>query len=117
MEQTRDIFKRLKVWREERGLDKTTYSKVKHAGFIAEELTELLKVNTIEDELDAYCDEIIFCINAIEDAGFNASKCIDETLKEIESRKGEIRNGKFEKFKDEKHKALWYKADYPSCRR
>ena len=107
-----NLFKRLKVWREERGLHEKEYSRTTHASFIAEELTELLSAQTPEEEIDAYCDEIVFCINAIENAGYNAEIALQETLKEIESRKGEIVNGKFCKYKDEEHMALWHKADY-----
>ena len=54
----------------------------------------------------------------IEDMGYDYFKCMDETLKEIESRKGAFNNdtGKWEKFKDEESMKLWYKADYTKCK-
>lgn len=50
--------------------------------------------------------------------GYDFDKCMDETLKEIESRKGAANKetGKWEKFKDEYHQSLWYKADYSKCK-
>ena len=54
----------------------------------------------------------------IENMNFNYDKCMEETLKEIESRKGALNpdTGKWEKFKDEDSKKLWYKASYESCK-
>ena len=54
----------------------------------------------------------------IEDMGYDYFKCMDETLKEVESRKGAFNpeSGKWEKFKDEESQKLWYKADYNSCK-
>ena len=54
----------------------------------------------------------------IEDMDYDYFKCMNETLKEIESRKGAFNSesGKWEKFKDDESKKLWYKADYKSCK-
>ena len=54
----------------------------------------------------------------IEDMRYDYFKCMNETLKEIESRKGAFNQdtGKWEKFKDDESKKLWYKADYESCK-
>ena len=54
----------------------------------------------------------------IEDMGYDYFKCMNETLKEVESRKGAFNSesGKWEKFKDEESQKLWYKADYNSCK-
>lgn len=58
------------------------------------------------------------CFTMIEDMGYNFKQCMDETLKEIESRKGAYNpeSGKWEKFKDEESIKLWYKADYSKCK-
>lgn len=40
---------------------------------------------------------------------------LKEVARENNSRTGEIRNGKFEKFKDEEAVAKWYKADFSKC--
>ena len=110
------MFNRLRTWANERHIYNNDYDTRKHAGFISEELTELLKAQTMSDEIDAYFDICIFAMNAIEDAGYNLEKVFDEGFKEIESRKGTIVNGKFEKFKDEESKAKWYKANCRSAR-
>lgn len=54
----------------------------------------------------------------IENLGFNYDLCMNETLLEIESRKGAFNSdtGKWEKFKDEDSMKLWYKADYSKCK-
>lgn len=58
------------------------------------------------------------CRVILRDMGYDLNKCMDETLKEIESRRGGFNSisGKWEKFKDEESKKLWYKADYSKCK-
>ena len=105
------IFDGLKEWREERGLQ----NKVGNiAGNIAEELTELLRANSVEDEVDALCDIIVFSINAIEAKGYNAEICMQEVIKEISSRNGDFNPelNKWEKFRTPEAMALWYSADF-----
>lgn len=112
------MFRKLKEWREERGLflqpDKT-----KHFGYICEEVSEGLRADSEHDVVDAYADIIVFAINAIEQHGYDAEIVMLETIKEIESRRGKINpeTKKFEKFKDDYHQSLWYKADYSGCKR
>ena len=57
--------------------------------------------------------------NRIENMGYDFEKCMDETLKEIESRTGEVNpnTGKWEKYKTDEAKAKWYKANYSRCKR
>lgn len=61
---------------------------------------------------------IRMCFTMIEDMGYYFKQCMEETLKEIESRKGALNHdtGKWEKFKDEESMKLWYKANYESCK-
>lgn len=56
-------------------------------------------------------------LRMIEDMGYDSSMCMDEVLKHIESRKGELNKetGKFEKYTDDAHKALWYEPNYANC--
>lgn len=56
--------------------------------------------------------------NILENMGYDFEKCMKETIKEISSRKGAMnsKSGKWEKFKDEESKKLWYKADYSKCK-
>ena len=111
------MFNELKQWREERGLDGLQSDKAKHFSFITEEVSEGLRAENVYDVIDAYADIIVFAINAIEQTGFYAEKVMAETLKEINSRKGAINNEtkKWEKYKDDYHKSLWYKAEYSKC--
>jgi len=59
------------------------------------------------------------CFTMIEDMGYDFKKCMDETLKEIESRTGAFNkeSGKWEKFKTKEAKTLWYSADYSKCKK
>ena len=54
----------------------------------------------------------------IECLGYNFIRAMDETLKEIHSRTGAWNDetGKWEKFKTEEAKALWYTADYTKAK-
>ena len=114
-----DIFGSVVRWSKERLLYDIPYRRSKHAGNISEELSELLRANTPEEEIDAYCDIIVYAINAIESAGYNAEQCLEETLEEIESRTGNYiaSEGKWCKSKTPEAKAKWYKANYKSAKR
>ncbi|MCD5383113.1 hypothetical protein LR002_03245, partial [Candidatus Gracilibacteria bacterium] len=65
-----------------------------------------------EQVVDAAADIIVFATGLIAKMGYDPDVVMDEVLKEIESRKGEIIDGKFVKFKDEEAKKNWYKADF-----
>ena len=67
----------------------------------------------------SFVDIIEMCKYMIENMGYDYFKCMDETLKEIESRKGAFNSesGKWEKFKDEDSKKLWYKADFSKAKK
>ena len=68
-------------------------------------------------EVDAYCDIIVFAIGALLKLGYDPEKALTETAKEINSRQGEMIDGKFEKFLSPAMKELWYKANYDICKR
>ena len=70
------------------------------------------------DVLESFVINIIACKKEVENMYFDFNKCMEETLKEIESRKGAFNSdtGKWEKFKDEESQKLWYKANYESCK-
>ncbi len=106
-------------WSKERMLYDIPYRRSKHAGNIAEELSELLRANTPEEEVDAYCDVIVYAINAIESAGYNAEQCLEESLEEIGSRSGSYipSEGKWVKSVTDEAKAKWYYAQYEMCKR
>lgn len=64
------------------------------------------------DIVDAYCDVIVFAVGAIMKLGYDPEKALLETAKEINSRVGEMKDGKFEKDLSPEARANWYKADY-----
>lgn len=71
---------------------------------------------TIEGMVDAFCDVQVFAGGEITKLGYSNEKCLLEVGKEINSRTGEMVNGKFEKFKTEEAMAKWYKADFSGCK-
>lgn len=80
------------------------------------QLSDIRSVITPTHHFFFNCIDI--CRIILKDIGYDFEKCMDETLKEIESRKGDFNSvsGKWEKFKDEESKKLWYKADYSKCK-
>ena len=64
------------------------------------------------DQIDAFCDIITFSVGALLKLGHDPIKAIEECGKEINSRVGEMVDGKFEKTLTESARANWYKADY-----
>lgn len=69
------------------------------------------------EQVDAYNDIIVFAIGAIMKLGYNPTETLIETAKEINSRRGSMIDGKFEKDLSDEAKALWYKADFTNCKR
>ncbi len=69
------------------------------------------------DTVDAFADIIVFCVGAIMKLGYNPEKVLTEVAKEINSRKGKIIGGKFEKYlpDDEKYEKP-YKANFAKCK-
>ena len=131
------MFNKLKIWREDRGLQDTVgnielniYEELLELiGFEDKEEIEYFKNKfesefdnlfgkaPIDNSIDALCDIIVFAVNAIESKGYDAEACMSETIKEISSRTGAYNptTKKWEKFKTTEAKALWYKADYSKC--
>jgi len=81
------ILNRIVKWNKERKIPHI-YNKEKEAAHIAEEMSELLRANTYEDEIDAFADIIVYATGAIWKAGYDPEKIMEEVLKHIESRKG-----------------------------
>lgn len=78
------------------------------------------------ETLDSIKDIKVFCINEAELMGYDDIKTDEEVFKEINSREQcplqyqewqkNGSSGKWQKSEREEHKALWYKADYESCK-
>jgi hypothetical protein len=139
------IFNDLKQWREDRHI--TGYDHYIQVSNIVEETLELMYTpksvaieqlqrdimehfvddTTNEEKIDAYCDLIVFSINAIELLGYDAKMAMKETIKEISSRKQNpaqqiiwfkygYDNTKWMKWKEQPKEEL-YKANYGKCKR
>ncbi len=60
-----DIINRVYQWNEQRGLLEKPYRKELESSFVAEELSELLRGDSLADDVDAYIDSIIFQLGAL----------------------------------------------------
>jgi len=86
--------------------------KEKWVVFVDETLEENIARAGEDDNIDAYCDVIVFAIGAIMKLGYDPEKALLEAGKEINSREGVMVDGKFEKDLSDSAKAKWYKANY-----
>lgn len=75
----------------------------------AEEPTEITRVDALNDIIE-------LCIGDILKLGYDPELTLNEVNKEINSRKGKIINGKFEKDVNQDPATL-YKADFSKCKR
>lgn len=71
---------------------------------------------TVEDQVDAFCDIQVFADGEVGKLGYDNEKCMSEVAREINSRTGEIIDGKFTKYKTPEAIAKWYKADFSNCK-
>jgi predicted HAD superfamily Cof-like phosphohydrolase len=128
----------------DRGLDKKPFDWNIEATNIIEELLEAVGVNdrniaimvvgdmqlridertkqglvvapSVEDQVDAFADVIVFACGALTKLGYDPEKVLIEVGKEINSREGVMINGKFVKHKTPEAKAKWYKANFSKCK-
>ncbi len=71
---------------------------------------------TEHDMIDAAADQIVFNIGKIMKLGYDPRVVLIEVAKEINSRCGSIKNGKFVKHMDSKSIDNWYKADFTKAK-
>ena len=71
---------------------------------------------TEETEIDALCDIQVFAGGDVMKLGYSNAQCLGQVAMEINSRTGEIINGKFQKYTTDSAKALWYEADFSDCK-
>lgn len=129
-----DMFQRIVEWNRERGILNLDFNHVKETSFIIEELLESSghydsltardKATTIatdiigapnaspEQVVDAFADIVVFATGAMAKLGFEPSKVMEEVYKEINSRTGEMVDGKFIKHAD----VVPYQADFSDCK-
>lgn len=88
MEKNNDIFEQLARYRAERGIDKVPYDHLSLLGNLAEEIYEGTSRKSRYDSIDWRCDSIIFLINSLAQDGIDPRIALEETCKEILSRKG-----------------------------
>lgn len=98
----------------------SVFNAEKERYYIELELGEFSEATALGDEheqVDALADIIVFATGAIHKLGYNPKAVLKETLKEINSREGEIDpvTGKWEKSKTQPKETL-YKADYRKCK-
>lgn len=102
------------TWNVSRNL--TTYSDLVELNNINKEISELLEAAMLNDtnaRVDAYCDIIVFAAGAIHKLGYQPELSLQETVKEISSRRGSIdpSTGKWEKDRSQDPSTL-YTANY-----
>jgi predicted HAD superfamily Cof-like phosphohydrolase len=129
-----DWFTRVVEWNKERNLLALGFNHHKEVSFIVEELLESTGEHdslsareqaekmakeivgdshaTPEQQIDAFADIIVFATGAIAKAGYDPAHVMEEVYKEINSRKGEMVDGKFVKDPN----AVQYKADFTNCK-
>ena len=134
------MLKEIVKWNKERNL--LQYPKLRNeTEFIVEELIEMVTPLTSDEArveakeiadtiitlgsgfepgearvVDAACDMIVFATGIIAKMGFDPDKCMTEVMKELNSRVGEVTDGKWTKDKSPAVKANWYKANFGNCR-
>lgn len=89
----------------------------KYKLYLLDEATAMGASATIEEKIDALCDDNVFNTGFILRYGYDPIKAMGETVKEIDSRTGTFddETGKWTKFKTPEAMALWYAADYSQC--
>ena len=101
-------FDKIELFNAERNL-LSTYNKANEINMLEEELDEYIAADTTFKEVDALCDVVVVAIGSLLKLGFDPTIAMEETCREILSRKGNIdKNGKFQKDKN----GVSYKADY-----
>lgn len=83
-----------------------------------EELQEFLAAETVDEQVDALCDIMVFATGALFKLGYDPEKALSETVKEISSRQGSLNEetGKWEKDKEQDRSTL-YTADYTTTKK
>jgi len=102
----------------DRGL--TDFSPTPEYKMLHEELQEFLVAaaqNNTYEMVDALCDITVVAVGSLSKLGYDPNKALQETVKEITSRKGAFNKstGKWEKDRNQDPTTL-YKADYEKAK-
>ena len=109
------MLRRICEWNNERQLK--VFNKDTELMMLIEEINELRGAATDEEAIDALCDIIVVAVGSIHKLGYDPEVAMDETIKEITSRTGEVKSdGKWYKYTDDNARAKWYKARYAGSR-
>ncbi len=84
--------------------------KCEEAGFPLHKVKWIKPTNRMK--VDAFCDIQVFAGGEVGKLNYNNEIALHEVATEINSREGEMIDGKFCKWKDPGSKARWYKADF-----
>jgi hypothetical protein len=137
-------MEQIKQWNVERGIDKQEFVLGAHIYMIMEEMFEMVGLPddlcktlgrkyatyiqeealaygysaTEEQILDSMMDRIVIDAGGAIKLGYDPTKSLAETIKEINSRTGSFDkvSGKWVKSKTKEAMAKWYKADYSQCK-
>lgn len=109
---------RIREWSEERLLNQQKPDRNGFNAMIVEELGEFLSSQDDEGRIDAIGDIIVFCYSEMAKYGYDGDKVMDEIIKEISSRTGayDPEAKKWKKFTTPEAQALWYKANFSTCK-
>ena len=131
-----NVINEIKRFQKDRLLDKQSFDHKTEVIHILEELLETIGYESLyardkateiyekhfylepmekEELVDAFADIIVFAIGSIMKLGYEPECVLEEVAKEINSRTGEIIDGKFQKDTSPEAKAKWYKANYNKC--
>ena len=111
-----DILERIVDWNKERRL-LDSFSADAEYNMLREELEEFIEAKDENEMIDALCDIVVVATGAIAKLGYDPVRAMDETIKEISSRRGSFNEntGKWEKDKNQPKDTL-YKANYEQAR-
>jgi hypothetical protein len=95
----------------------TVFNKLAEEAMLEEELQELKDASTTHEVIDALCDLIVLSAGAMHKLGYDPTKALSETVKEISSRQGAFdkQSGKWKKDLNQDPKTL-YTANYEIAR-
>ena len=108
-----DVFESIINWNKDRGL--VAYNHVAQAQMLEEELNEFKEATTKHSTVDALCDLVVVAIGGIWKLGYDPTKALQETLKEIHSRTGSFNPDTGKWHKDETKRSEWYTANYANA--
>jgi len=107
---------RIERFNRERGLIDAGFNQDTEVMMLSEELEEFASAIIETEQVDALCDIIVVAVGSLLKLGYDVDCVMQETLEEIESRRGSIgKDGKWHKDRKQNPSTL-YKANYTKCK-